>query len=574
MTEPGSIARLADDYLETTSSANPFTASVFGVPGYDDRVPDLGEEAELAAGERLLDLAAQAEAIPADSLGDDDRVTRDVLIHSARSEAAPLVDRHLEFTVSGHAGPVAGVLATLAYTYLRTPQSERDYLSRMKGIRAYVEGIAVRASAGVASGRVPTRRGVEQTIERVHAYLTTPADADLMVAPATGTSVEDDVRALVTDSIRPAFSALLETLSGPVLAAARPDERSGLLHLPDGGQMYARAVAAHTTTARTPEELHRLGLDLCAQLREEFSELGQKVFRISDFDAIVDKLRSDPALRYASAEDIVADARAAVARAEAALPDWFGRLPSADCVVEPMNEVVAPAAVIGEYMPPADGRPGQYNVNTYQPHTRTRFEYETLSFHEGVPGHHLQFAVAQELTELPAFRRYLYIAAFGEGWGLYSERLADEMGLYSDDLFRFGMLSCDAWRACRLVVDTGLHHHGWTRQQAIDFMLANSAVSPPNVVNEVDRYIAWPGQALAYMTGRLEIDALRRAARERLGTAFDIRAFHDAVLGNGAVPLAVLSTEIHRWIAGQTRPPYPDERAQPASADRVPKVGH
>ncbi|WP_116952062.1 DUF885 domain-containing protein [Jiangella endophytica] len=551
--ETSSIGRLADEFLETTSSANPFTASIFGVPGYDDRVPDLSEDAEVAAGERLLELAAQAEAIPADSLGDVDRVTREVLVHSARSEAAPLVDRHLEFTVSGHAGPVAGALATLAYTSLRSPRNERDYLSRVMGVKAYVDDIGVRAAAGVASGRVPTRRGVEQTLERVRAYLATPVDADLIVAPAAGTGIEADVRAHVTDSIRPAFAALLDVLSGPVLAAARADERSGLLHLPDGGEMYARAVAAHTTTSRTPGELHQLGLDLCAQLREEFSELGQKVFGVGDFDAIVERLRNDPALRYASAEDIVGDARAAVARAEAALPDWFGRLPSADCVVEPMNEVVAPAAVIGEYMPPAGGRPGQYNINTYQPHTRTRFEYETLSFHEGVPGHHLQFAVAQELTELPAFRRYLYIAAFGEGWGLYSERLADEMGLYSDDVFRFGMLSCDAWRACRLVVDTGLHHHGWTRRQAIDFMLANSAVSPPNVVNEVDRYIAWPGQALAYMTGRLEIDALRRTAQDRLGADFDIRAFHDTVLGNGAVPLAVLSTEVHRWIGDQTR---------------------
>lgn len=547
------IAQLSEEFLEVSSSADPFTASVFGVPGYDDAVPDLSEAGELAAAGRLLDLASRAEQIAVDSLDDERRVTRAVLIQAARAAAVPLQDRHTEFAVSGHASATAVLLAVFAYAKIDGPESEANFLSRVRSVPRFLADVHDRALAGARSGLVSTHRGVEQTVERLRTYLTSPIDDDLILRPALGTSIEDDVRLVVANQIRPAFAEFVEALAGPILEAARPDERCGLLHLPDGPAMYARAVEAHTTTTRSPEEIHQLGLDMCAALREEFSELGRKVFGIGDFDAVVDRLRSDPELRYDSAQQIVDDVRTIVARADEVVGAWFGRTYQVPCVVEPMNDLIAPTAVLGEYMPPAseENRPGQYNINTYQPHTRARYEYETLSFHEGVPGHHLQFALAQELDHLPAFRKYLYVTAFGEGWGLYSERLADEMGLYSSDLYRFGMVSFDAWRACRLVVDTGMHYYGWSRQEAIDFMLANSAATPENVVNEVDRYIAWPGQALAYMCGRLEIDGLKRTAMERLGSNFDIRGFHDAVLCNGSVPLGVLTSEVNRWIDSQ-----------------------
>lgn len=552
------IAHLSEEFLAAYASADPFVATVFGVPGYDDAVPDLSETGELEAAARLLELADQAERMSEESLDDEERVTRAVLIQTARAAAVPLQDRHTEFALSGHASAIAAIFSVFAYTRLGSPTSEVNYLKRVRGLSRYVNDVRERALAGAASGLVSTRRGVEQTIERVRGYLETSVDDDLIVRPAAGTGIEDEVRTVVADAIRPALAELLLAFEGRVLQAARSDEECGLLYLPDGPARYARAVEAHTTTSRTPEEIHQLGLDLCAALREEFSELGRKVFGIGDYDAVVDRLRNDTDLRYESADQMLTEVRAVVARADAAAGAWFGRTHSAPCVVEPMNELVAPTAVLGEYMPPsaAEGRPGQYNLNTYQPHTRSRFEYETLSIHEAVPGHHLQFALAQDLDHLPAFRRYLYVTAFGEGWGLYTERLADEMGLYSDDLFKFGMVSFDAWRACRLVVDTGMHHYGWTRQQAIDFMMANSASSLANVVNEVDRYIAWPGQALAYMCGRLEIDSLKRQAKERLGDRFDIRDFHDAVLGNGSVPLSVLTSEVGRWIEDQaaTRP--------------------
>jgi uncharacterized protein (DUF885 family) len=235
-----------------------------------------------------------------------------------------------------------------------------------------------------------------------------------------------------------------------------------------------------------------------------------------------------------------------------ALPGWFGRVPSVPCRVDEMSPYEAKDAVLGYYqLPSVDGsRPGVHWLNTSAPGSRTRYEYEALAFHESVPGHHLQFALAQERQELPRFRRFGYVTAFSEGWALYTERLADEMGLYSGDLARFGMLSFDSWRACRLVVDTGLHQFGWSRGRAIDYLLANSALTRTNIENEVDRYVAMPGQALAYMVGRLELVRLRELAAERLGASFDLRAFHDLVLGTGGVPLSVLAEEVDTFIAG------------------------
>jgi uncharacterized protein (DUF885 family) len=293
-----------------------------------------------------------------------------------------------------------------------------------------------------------------------------------------------------------------------------------------------------------PEEIHATGVDLVGGIREELSELGGRALGVTEVDAVLDRLRHDPALRFRDAGEIVASVTTALARANEALPGSFHAYDIAPCVVAEMSEFEASDSVLGYYVPPAtDGsRPGTHRINTHDPTQRPRYEYETLAFHESVPGHHLQTAIAQGLTGLPMFRRVGYLPAHSEGWALYTERLCDEMGLYSGDLERLGMLSFDAWRACRLVVDTGMHHLGWSRRRAVDYMLANTALSPGNIANEVDRYIAWPGQALAYMIGRLRIRALREELEGQPG--FELRDFHDAVLRHGAVPLDVLEAEV------------------------------
>jgi uncharacterized protein (DUF885 family) len=279
--------------------------------------------------------------------------------------------------------------------------------------------------------------------------------------------------------------------------------------------------------------------------------LGKELFGTDELKEIVERLRTDKSLYFDSRDEIVKKAEEAVGKARNAMPGLFGVLPKAKVVVVPIPDYEAPYTTIAYYRQPhADGsKPGEYFINTYKPEVRPRFEMEVLAYHEAIPGHHLQIAISMEREQLPAFRRHTGNTAFVEGWALYTERLADESGLYSGPLDRMGMLSYDAWRAARLVVDTGIHHLGWTRAQAEKFMLEHTALTKDNIANEVDRYITWPGQALAYKVGQRTIFELRAKAKKSLGDSFDLEAFHDVVLTNGAVSLAVLKSNVDAWIA-------------------------
>jgi uncharacterized protein (DUF885 family) len=290
-------------------------------------------------------------------------------------------------------------------------------------------------------------------------------------------------------------------------------------------------------------------LAIIDDLAVEYRRIGARVFGTDDLAEIFHRLRTDPTMRWDSGEELLAEARKAIERAEEAAPRWFGRLPAQRCTVEAVNPDEAPGAPAAYYMPPAmDGsRPGIYFANTHRAEERDRYGSEATAFHEAVPGHHFQLSLSLELTDLPLLRRIASFTAYIEGWGLYSERLADEMGLYTGDVDLLGMLSLDSMRAARLVVDTGLHVKGWSRQQAIDYMVENSPMALVEIESEADRYIAVPGQALAYMVGRLEIQRIRALAEQTMGERFDIRAFHDLVLGNGPLPLAVLGDVVAAW---------------------------
>jgi uncharacterized protein (DUF885 family) len=533
------VQGLAEEYFEIRVETDPLMGSLFGIPGTADKLPALDVASQLATAARLRALEVRlAEIAP----GEQDVVTRDVLAYELAARAAALESGISELSISGLTSPQGQLFMVLPKTLPST--SESDYRARLEQVDGYLQQAAERFRDAAKSGRTASRHAVEQAIGQLDAYLCQPVDP--FTTPFPGS---DAVGRTVADRVRPAFARFRDVLAGELLAGTRSDEHCGLLHVPGGAELYARAAQEHTTTARTPEELHELGQQLCAQLREEFEGLGERVFGTHSFDEVTDRLRHDRGLRYESRQQIEADARGALDRAEQVLPQWFSTWHQAPCQVEPIADIEAPDAVLGYYQPPAasEGRPGRHWINTWQPETRTRYEYEALAFHESVPGHHLQLALSQEM-DLPRFRKYGYVTAFSEGWALYTERLADEMGLYSSDLARFGMLSFDAWRACRLVVDTGMHALGWSRQRAIEFMTAHSALTAENIVNEVDRYIAWPGQALAYMSGRLEIDRLRGEAEQALGPAFDVKIFHDVVLGNGGVPLAVLDAQVRRWV--------------------------
>jgi uncharacterized protein (DUF885 family) len=365
-----------------------------------------------------------------------------------------------------------------------------------------------------------------------------------------------DLIEAVREAAVPAFRRYRETLERDIAPIARPADRPGLAHLPGGADAYRTLIRVHTTLDLSPEEIHATGLAEIERIDAEFVELGGKVLGTPDLESTLAALRDDPRLRFETADEVFEVAKRSLIRATAAMGDWFGRVPAAACVVVPIPSHSEVHQTIAYYSWPAmDGsRPGRYYINLYAPETRPRYEAEALAFHEAVPGHHLQIAVAQELPGLPAFQRMLGSTAFAEGWGLYTERLSDEMGLYSSGMDRFGILSFDAWRAGRLVVDTGMHAMGWTRREAIDFLQRHSALGESNIANEVDRYIVWPGQALAYKVGQLEIARLRRLAEERLGPRFDIKAFHDIVLGSGAVSLPVLRGLVEDWLDSETKP--------------------
>ena len=368
--------------------------------------------------------------------------------------------------------------------------------------------------------------------------------------------VREVAAAHITQTIRQAMQRLAELLRRDLAPLARPDERVGIREIPGGEAGYLAAVARHTTTALSPKDIHAIGLAELDELGELWSQIGQEALGESDFATIAARMRDDPALRFRTSAEIVAVAQDALDRAEAARDAYFEHYDIPGCVIEEVNPIDADNTAMAYYRPPAvDGsRPGAHCLLTTDPGERYRYEYEALAFHESVPGHHLQLATAQTL-DVPRYRRHLDVelCAFNEGWGLYAERLADEIGLYSSPITRLGMVSFAALRACRLVVDTGMHELGWSRQQAIDFMYDHTATTRANAVNEIDRYIAWPGQALAYVTGKREIVRLRERAQRALGPRFELRGFHHAVLRNGAIPLTLLDDEVERWTATEAR---------------------
>jgi uncharacterized protein (DUF885 family) len=546
------LGELAEEYFQALMDASPFDATVFGVRGWDAEVPDLSEAAEAETDRRLAALERRLAEVDAAQLGPQDRITLAMLARGLADRRAELAARWPEFTVSATmSGIQTAVLGLVPKVTLATPEQAADYLERCAKLAGCLDQAGDRLRAGLETGRTPPALGVRAAVRQLDAYLAAPVADDPLLTPqppagTDPTRFRDRLGEVVAASVRPAMARYRDLLADQVLERARPDDRCGLAHLPGGEAVYLAAVAHHTTTDRDPAELHQLGLDLVAALAEEYRALGERVLGTAEMDQVLARLRDDPALRFTSAAEILQSGRDALERAVAALPAIVGRAPAAPCRVDEMSAYEAKDAVLGYYQPPAaDGsHPGVHWLNTSAPETRTRYEYEALAFHESVPGHHLQFALAQELEELPRFRRFGYVTAFSEGWALYTERLADELGLYSGDLERFGMLSFDSWRACRLVVDTGLHQLGWSRDQAIDYLLANSALTRVNIENEVDRYVADPGQALAYMVGRLELVRLRERTKARLGGGFDLRAFHDLVLGTGGVPLSVLAEAV------------------------------
>jgi uncharacterized protein (DUF885 family) len=550
-TMPDDVNALADRYHEFRLATYPTWAHLQGDYRFAGRFEDVSRAADdrTIAAERAF--AAEAEAIPVDRLTSDERITREMVAWDARTRADLLSSRLEEFA----ADPIFGAQAMLGVRIpkLTLPNAEvaEAMTSKLKGIATHFRDLADRHREGVASGRTPADFAVRQTIDQLDAWLARPVADDPLLTTAEPQGVADvdawrgRLRDVIAKDVRPALQTYRDTLRDEVLPKARPDEHCGLTWLADGAEAYERTIRFYTTVELSAQEIHEIGIRQVSTLADEYRALGPEVVGSSDLDRIFEGLRSDPALHHTNAEEIVAASKKAMAKARAAMGDWFGIAPKADCDVE-----ATPSGAIAFYFPPAkDGsRGGVFFMNTSDPTGWGRYDIESTSYHEGIPGHHLQMAISGELESIPEFRKRAFIAAYGEGWGLYTERLADEMGLYSSPLDRIGMLSADSMRACRLVVDTGMHALGWSRRQAIDYMLANSPMREGHVNAEIDRYAVTPGQALAYMIGRLEIQKIRREAEANLGDRFDIRAFHDAVLGSGPMPLPVLARHVRETL--------------------------
>jgi uncharacterized protein (DUF885 family) len=541
VTSQVTITEIADQLLDLLAGEDPLEASLLGLPGHDHELRDLSEEADASYRERAVAIAAQAELL-------EPSVTRSVVLQQTAAMVDKINARMVEHRVADFlSAPVIRLATYIPRVVPISDESELAYLRRLSAIPAYLDTAAERNQGGIVAERLPVARMVRTAIDHIDRYL--GGDTDMFAQPPmTGGRVAERDR-LLTDAVRPAFARYRDVLAKEVAPRGRSDDQPGLCWLPDGDAAYDALVRVHTTTSRTPEQLHRTGVELIEQLAEEYAEIGSRVFGLTTAREVQERLRTDPSLKWGSAEEIITHARATIERAEAVAPQWFSRLPVKRCVVAPVPDAEAPNAAGAYYTaPPLDGsREGTYWANTYKATERDRFSAESVAFHEAVPGHHFQITLAMEMTDLHLLRRVASVTAYAEGWGLYAERLADEMGLFSSDLARLGMLAEDSMRAARLVVDTGLHAMGWTRQQTVEYLRGNTVMTEVDIQSETDRYIEDPGQALAYMVGRLEIQRLRRRAEQDMGNTFDIKGFHDVVLGNGPLPMAVLDEVVAAW---------------------------
>ena len=435
------------------------------------------------------------------------------------------------------------------------PAAQQDALARWSQIPKWLDDEIANLQEGLKQGYSAPKGNVKSVIEQVDAMLAAPVKDSPFVQMAKAgapASFRTRLEELEKTQIRPAIAKYKAFLTTTYMPAAR--EAIGVNANPQGQACYAAAVKYHATVDMTAQQIHDLGLAQMEKITAEMKEIGRRSFNTDDPKALLKLVKTDPKYRFKSRDELIKFAEAAVERAKSAMPKAFGNVPSAPVIVEPYPAFLEKTAPGGQAVPPtADGKPGKYLLNAYKATEQSRAGLESTAFHEAYPGHHLQGAVALEKENLHPIQRYFFLSGFGEGWGLYSERLADEMGLFSSDVDRLGLLSNEALRAARLVVDSGMHALGWTRQQAIDYVLAHTTETDARAAAEIDRYIAVPGQATAYMIGSLEIRKLREEAKAKLGNRFDIKAFHDVVLEDGSLPFWVLRMKVDRWVADELK---------------------
>ena len=558
--ENNKLQQISSDFFQNSLASSPTSAIMRGYKEYFDQIEDFTEEAFYREEQLVNEFISRLDNIDCTSLSDREKVTYGMLEFALSSNKDVLLDKSWEFGagVSGYTGYLIDYNQRL---FIPDVESADMLLKRLELYERLYSQIAEVQKEGLLNNRVATKRNLLRTIDQLENYLNTPLGEDTLLLVNFSTDIgESDIsswkekaKKIIEINVRPAVLNYLNQLKTDHLPNGRSDEKSGIMWIEGGEEAYLRALRKYTGHKNTTvKEVHNIGLSEIERLKTEFFDIGKNVFpAASSPEEVIHKMQTEPAMRYESKEQMLQIAEDTIERSYKPLAKWFTVFPKSPCKVLPApteSEQHAPPAYYVAPLP--DGsREGTYFLNTYKAETKSVFEAESVAFHEAIPGHHLDRTIAVELQDVPDFQRYVASTAFVEGWGLYAEQLANEMGLYSNDVQQLGRLGNDAWRACRLVLDTGMHGMGWSREKAIKFFKANSPIEAINAEIETDRYIAWPGQACSYKMGQLKIEELRRKAENELGDKFDIRYFHDEVLCDGGITLPILENKINTFIA-------------------------
>jgi uncharacterized protein (DUF885 family) len=551
----------------------PESATAVGFPGQNARWTDESPAAREKRAHHLDEGLSALRGIPRNQLLAEEQLNYDLYakllenaiagekFHNVADPFASVVPGNEYIPITQMDGIPRGVAATIALMPAARLQDYDDILARLNSVPILVEQTIALMNEGLAHGWTPPRIAMRDVPKQLENQIFADALASPMLAAfksyPSAIVLEQQKEltrravAAYSERVAPSFAKLHDFLAGTYIPKCR--DSISVSDLPDGAEFYKFLIAWHTTTDLTPRQIHEIGLEQVKKIRAEMDQVSAESGFQGSYADFIKFLNTDPRFDYNSADDMLLHYRDIAKRADPQLAHLFGKLPRLPYGVKPVPDAVAPSQTSGYYEAgaPAVGRPAYFFVNTYKLESRPKWDAEDLTMHEAVPGHHLQLALAQELENVPEFRRYLGYSAYLEGWALYAESLGPEMGFYTDPYSRFGYLSAQMWRAVRLVVDTGIHSMGWSREQAIQYFAENSGQPEQNVVVEVDRYIVWPGQALGYKIGQLRILEIRHKAERELGDKFDIRAFHDAVLSQGALPLDILESRVRDWIAAQ-----------------------
>jgi uncharacterized protein (DUF885 family) len=551
---------LFEEYWQATMERSPEYASVLGDTRYNDRISDYSVKAENAWLAREEEFLMKLAAIDPTGFTDQEKISRDLLLRQFADDSEAAAFKEWEMPLNQMSGIHTTYPQLVAQLSFATSKDYDDWIARLHALPKAFEQVTTNLSIGMEAGRVPPRYLLEKALDQVKELANEkPEDSPLAlplksfpasVKPAERERIKAEMLDAIGKEVLPAYKRFARFLEVSYIPAGRAEP--GISALPDGAKYYAFSIRRTTTTDLTAAQIHQIGLDEVKRDEAQMLAIAQKL-GFADLPSFRASLKTNPKVHPASPEALLAAYRGYLGPMQAQLPKYFGRLPKApfevDAVPEYLEKTSAPAYY--EAGTPDGSRPGRLRIDTYNAASRNLYAVEAIAYHEGLPGHHLQISIAQELTGVPTFRKHQHYTAYIEGWGLYSERLGKDVGFYQDPYSDYGRLEADIWRAIRLVVDTGVHSQHWSRQQMVDYFHEHSNIDETSIQAEVDRYIAWPSQALAYKIGQLKILELRERAKSALGNNFDLRAFHDQVLDTGALPLDVLSERIDAWIVAQ-----------------------